>query len=143
MNPRKTIGSQLALFDLDRVLVESRNVSFHLMDALAKDLGYPSITRLSFDKSWGQTRESFYPDHSPSEIGRLCGEYFHQFTHHLEINPGANGIFTKLRQFKIRIAVVTSTPRKIAEQMLVTAALEPDLLASAQAVARGNPGQRF
>jgi len=61
----------------------------------------------------------FYPGHSPREIARLYGEYFPAFAHHLKINPQANDIFAKLRQLKIRIAIVTNTPRKIAEHMIV------------------------
>jgi beta-phosphoglucomutase-like phosphatase (HAD superfamily) len=129
---------EAALFDLDGVLVESRELWFHLMNALARDLGCPEITLAMFERSWGQSvdadAEVFYRGRSAKEIGHLYEAYFARFTQHLKIDSEARVGFETLRRCGLRIAVVTNTPKKIAREMVAAAGLHPDLILSGEEV---------
>ncbi len=46
------------LFDLDGVLVDSYALWFHLLNAVARKLRYPAISREMFASNWGQAIEA-------------------------------------------------------------------------------------
>ncbi|MGH8011706.1 MAG: hypothetical protein ACREQ4_04305 [Candidatus Binataceae bacterium] len=54
-------------------------------------------------------------------------ECFPRFVHLQEVNEQAGNIFEQLRRRLVRIAVVTNTPKKIAEHIVIASRLKPGL----------------
>ena len=63
---------QLVIFDCDGVLVDSLAQWYHLMNAAARDWGYPEIPWEQIVANFGQgtaeDRRKFYPNHPVAEV---------------------------------------------------------------------------
>jgi HAD superfamily hydrolase (TIGR01509 family) len=131
------------LFDLDGVLVESYEVWFHLVNAAARDLAYPAITRETFAARWGQGIEadvaSFYPGHTIEEIERYYETHFLEHGRHLEVNPVARRVLDELRSRGVGTGLITNTPAGIAQGILEEAGLLLDVVVGGTDVARPKP----
>lgn len=141
--PMAPMPIRAVLFDLDGVLVESRRVWIHVLNAVARELQFPTITREQFDRVWGQgTAEDvkcFYPGRTVAEIERAYAAHFQQHAEHLLIDPDAAEAFRKLRLQRVAIAVITNSPRGVALAMLGAAKVAPDVLVAADEVAAPKP----
>ena len=80
------------LFDLDGVLIDSYEVWFHLLAALAAELGFADVAREGFRAGWGQGIEAdvqrFYPRHSVQELEALYAARFSDHLRHLSVMEG-------------------------------------------------------
>lgn len=131
------------LFDLDGVLVESRQVWFHLMQAAARDFGYPGISRQAFDDTFGQgvdaDLQTFFPGLTFRQLDRYYDEHFRDHRRHFEVNPEAGAVFAALARAGRARAVVTNTSTPLAREILGWVGLAPDLLVGSSDVARAKP----
>lgn len=131
------------LFDLDGVLVDSYQVWFHVMNAVARDLGFPAISTERFAQSWGQSVEadvqSFYPTSKPDEVTADYERRFPDYVAHLRVHPRAREVLSTLRGKGVRVAVITNTPAPVARAIVERGALQVDALVSATDVARPKP----
>ncbi len=131
------------LFDLDGVLVDTREAWFDVLTAAARTLGYPAPPRARFDATWGQgvvddVRE-FYPGSSVTELERVYARHYPDALAHLIVDPDAVTLLAALRALEIRTAVITNSPAPLARATLARAGIEPDALVTASDVARPKP----
>jgi phosphoglycolate phosphatase/AHBA synthesis associated protein len=131
------------LFDLDGVLVDSYEVWFHLLDALARELGYPPVSREAFARGLGQgiqaDVERFFPRHTVPALERLYAERFESHLGHLRVMDGVARVFDVLRRRGLPSAVITNTPAEIARGLVERAGATPDVLVGGTDVPRAKP----
>ena len=131
------------LFDLDGVLVDSYEVWFHLLEALARELGYPPVSRDAFQAGWGQGIEAdvrrFFPRHTVADLERLYAERFEAHLGHLRVMEGVGDVFAALRRRALPTAVITNTPASMAVALVARAGAAPDVLVGGTDVPRAKP----
>jgi len=131
------------LFDLDGVLVESYEVWFHLLNATAREWNFAAITREQFQASWGQgvqaDIEKFFPGRTVSELEEYYQRHFRDHAAHMIRNPDGPNLFGRLKESRIKIAVITNTPSPLAGEILALAGLSPDTLVGGTDVPRAKP----
>jgi HAD superfamily hydrolase (TIGR01549 family) len=131
------------LFDLDGVLVDSYEVWLHVLNAVARELGYPAVSREVFAAGWGQGIEAdverFYPRHSVAEIEARYAAAYREHLAHLRYDPAARVVLETLRGRGLRTAMVTNTPGDIARAIAVHGGLVFDAVVGGTDVARGKP----
>jgi HAD superfamily hydrolase (TIGR01509 family) len=114
------------LFDLDGVLVDTYDVWFHLLNDVARRLGFPAIDRGLYRASWGQGIEEdvrrFYPGRSIPEINGWYEKHYGDHLEHLKVMEGAAMSLAGWPQPK---AVVTNSPFAIGTRALEVAKLRP------------------
>jgi HAD superfamily hydrolase (TIGR01509 family) len=131
------------LFDLDGVLVDSYEVWLHLLQALAREHGYPPVSRDVFHAGWGQgiqaDVERFFPRHTVAELERLYAEGFAAQLGHLRVMQGVAEVFAALRRRGVPSAVITNTPASMARALVARAGATPDALVGGTDVAQPKP----
>jgi HAD superfamily hydrolase (TIGR01509 family) len=131
------------LFDLDGVLVDSYAVWFHLLAALAEELGYPPIGAEAFRAGWGQGIEAdvrdFFPRHGTAALERLYAERLGRHLEHLVVPAEVPAVFAALRARRMGSAVVTNSPAGMARLLLERAGATPDVLVGGTDVPRPKP----
>lgn len=134
---------EAVLFDLDGVLIDSYRVWFALLNATARDLGYPEISPTLFRECWGQgsrkDREAFFPGHDLETVERYYREYFLDHVSALEIAPGVPELFEMLRARSLGSAVITNTPRALAVILVRRAQASPDTVIGGDDVTQAKP----
>ncbi|HXG61292.1 MAG TPA: HAD family hydrolase [Planctomycetota bacterium] len=112
------------LFDLDGVLVDTYEVWFHLLNDVARRLGYPPISRETYRETWGQGVEEdvrrFYPGRTIPEIQAEYARLYADHLPHLRVMEGADRALAALSAPK---AVITNSPTPVAERALALAGL--------------------
>lgn len=118
------------LFDLDGVLIDSREAWFHLLNAAARALGHPEIPREAFEPSFGQGIEAdaarFFPGSPIPEIEAYFEAHFLDHAAHVAVEADAAPVLRALAQRGLATAVVTNTPAGLARETVRGAGLEPD-----------------
>jgi phosphoglycolate phosphatase/AHBA synthesis associated protein len=131
------------LFDLDGVLIDSRDAWYHLLCAAARDLGYRAIQRDVFDACFGQGIEAdverFFPRATTAELEAYFDAHFLEHVRHVLVDPDAAPVMQALAQRGIAHAIVTNTTSALARETVRGAGLEPDLLVGASDVRHGKP----
>jgi HAD superfamily hydrolase (TIGR01509 family) len=131
------------LFDLDGVLVDSREVWFQVMRAAALHFGHPDIPREAFDETFGQgvdaDIENFMPGTEFSALDRYYDEHFMDHAEHFRADPCGPAVLRDLRAAGVRTAVVTNTSTPLATDILTRVGLEPDTLCGSSDVPRAKP----
>ncbi len=131
-----------ALFDLDGVLVDTWEVWAHLLDDVARRLGYPAISREDYRAGWGQGIEadvaSFYPRHTVDEVRRLYEAHYEAHLPRLRVMEGAREALDRLT---LPRAVVTNSTSALARRALAIAGLGPcfGVVVGSDEVARSKP----
>lgn len=131
------------LFDLDGVLVDSREVWFQVMRAAAGHFGHPDISRAGFDRTFGQGVDAdireFMPGTAYADLDRYYDEHFMDHAEHFRSDPGGPAVLAGLRQAGVRTAVVTNTSTPLATDILTRVGLEPDALVGSSDVEQAKP----
>lgn len=131
------------LFDLDGVLVDSREVWFQVMRAAARHFGHPDIAREAFDRTFGQGVDAdireFMPGTDYAALDRYYDEHFMDHAEHFRSDPGGPAVLRGLRQAGVATAVVTNTSTPLATDILARVGLEPDTLVGSSDVAQAKP----
>ncbi len=134
---------QAVLFDLDGVLIDSREVWFHLLDGAARSLGFEPISRDAFEPSFGQgveaDRDRFFPGTPIEVLETYFRDHFLDHRKHLSVDPEAAGTLDSLRRKGIRTAIVTNTEDALARATLASIALAPDAIVGKRAGFRSKP----
>jgi len=117
--------AKAVLFDLDGVLVDTYEVWLHLLNDVARRLGYPEIRRDAYHESWGQGIEvdvgNFYPRHTVEQIREEYSLRYGDHLGHLKVMEGAEAA---LRGLALPKAVITNSPAALARRALSIAKLE-------------------
>ena len=131
------------LFDLDGVLIDSYAVWFHLLNHTARELGYSEITPDLYRASWGQStladRDRFFPGHSVADVERFYQEHYFDHLDHLEVPEEVPEVFRRLREERIKTAVVTNTQKSLATSIVERAGATPDVVVGGGDAPRGKP----
>ncbi|HZT44434.1 MAG TPA: HAD family hydrolase [Chthonomonadaceae bacterium] len=131
------------LFDLDGVLINSYEVWRHLVSATAVAFGYPPVSREVFHQTWGQGLradiERFYPHATLEEVEAYYDAHFLDHLEHLTIFSQAKSVLDRVREAGLATAIVTNTPRPLAEKLLRRAEIDPDVLVGGTDVPNGKP----
>lgn len=131
------------LFDLDGVLVDSYEVWFQAMNAVARELACPPISPEAFADSWGQGVEQdverFFPDCTIAELERRYERAYPEHLEHLRVDPDAAGLLAALRERGLGTALITNTPAGLARTILERAGLCLDAVVGGTDVPRGKP----
>lgn len=114
------------LFDLDGVLVDTYEVWYHLLNDVARRLGFPAVDRELYRACWGQGIEEdvrrFYPGRSIPEINGWYEKHYGDHLEHLKVMEGAA---TSLAGWARPKAVVTNSPTAIGSRALEIGKLRP------------------
>lgn len=130
------------LFDLDGVLVDTYEVWFHLLNDVARRLGYPPISRETYRLTWGQGVEEdvrrFYPRHTVPQIQAEYARLYGNHLPHLRVMEGADRALGLLSLPK---AVITNSPTGVAQRALALAGLKRHFatVVGSDQVARSKP----
>jgi phosphoglycolate phosphatase-like HAD superfamily hydrolase len=120
------------LFDMDGVLLESYEAWYLLLNAACRDLGYPEVSRDRYACIWGQGVDAdaagIFLRHSVGEIEEYYNANFRRYAGAIRVHPEATETFGRLRERRIRTAVVTNTPAPMAREILGAAGIAPDAL---------------
>jgi beta-phosphoglucomutase-like phosphatase (HAD superfamily) len=131
------------LFDLDGVLIDSYAVWFHLLNQTARELGYSEISRDLYRASCGQStladRDRFFPGHSVADVERFYQEHYFDHLDHLEVPDEVPEVFRRLREERIKTAVVTNTQKSLATSIVERAGATPDVVVGGGDAPRGKP----
>ena len=136
-------AARALLFDLDGVLVDSYEVWFRLLNAVAREFDYPAISRAAFQEGWGQGIEAdarlLFPRHGVPELERIYAERFEQHLAGLAVADGVPALFEALRARGLGSAVITNTPAPMARALVARAGATPDVLVGGTDVPRAKP----
>ena len=119
--------SRAVLFDLDGVLVDSKEAWYQLVNATARKFCKPDIPRKSFDAGWGQGIDAdlrdFFPGCSHAEIEAFYVDHLLDFDAKIAVEQDARESMLKLRDGGILRAVITITPTFLARDILAAVGL--------------------
>ncbi len=139
MSPR----ARAVLFDLDGVLVDSYDVWFHVMNRVARDLGYAAIAPGAFADMWGQGIEQdverCFPRHDVAEIERRYDALYLDHAERLRFDAEGPAVIAALRGAGCGLALVTNTPAPIARAVLERGGLALDAVVGGTDVPNAKP----
>lgn len=133
---------EAVLFDLDGVLIESRDAWYHVLVAAARAFGHPAMPRETFDANFGQGIEEdmkFFPGCSVAELEAYLEAHFLDHVDRVVVNADAAPVLQALAQRGAKTAIVTNTQTALAKETVRGAGLEPDLVIGANDVAHEKP----
>lgn len=131
------------LFDLDGVLVQSKEVWFHLMRGAAAHFGHPDIARPAFEATFGQGVDAdvntFFRGTAYADLDAYYDAHFMDHAAHFVADPGAPAVFEGLHAAGVKTCVVTNTSTPLAREILARVGLRPGGLVGSSDVARAKP----
>lgn len=133
------------LFDLDGVLVRSRDAWFELMKDASRYFGGMEVTRAAFDPVFGQGTEAdiamFGLRCTEDELNAYFFENFSRYSDRLWVNPEAAPLLDALDRAGIRRAIVTNTMLPLARSMLAQTGLQQrfEFISTADQVLHAKP----
>ena len=104
------------LFDLDGVLVDSEKAWFHVFNDTLKHFGVKPIPKKEFSKIFGNTIEKNIKsviNITAKEANKLAIRYFDKNKKYVKVFPETKNVLKKLSKSKVRMALITNTPRRI------------------------------
>ncbi len=135
--------TEAVLFDLDGVLVDSKEVWYHLMRAAASDLGHPEVERKAFEDSFGQgvdaDTKTFFKGSTFEEVNQYYDDHFMDHAQHFQSNAAGPKVLEDLRCLGVSTCVVTNTSTALAQEILERVGLKPDDLVGSTDVLHSKP----
>lgn len=123
---RSELPLRLVIFDMDGVIVDSKEVWYRLVRFLCGGLDR-KITRGYFNTIFGQGTDrdaiTFFPTLSVEEVEVLYSIFFPCFTRHLKVMNGAQRTLVQLKRLGIKLACCTNTPYTLAKITLLNSGL--------------------
>jgi HAD superfamily hydrolase (TIGR01549 family) len=121
------VHPQFILFDLDGVLVSTREVWFRVLEEAGRKFRGRPVTREEFNPTFGQGTEAdqkvFDLDCTPAELNQYYVDHFERYTDGLWTNPEARPTLERLLHRGKTLAVVTNTVSTLAVRVLQAAGL--------------------
>ena len=118
------------LFDLDGVLIFSKEVWYHLLNATARAFNARAISRALFEETWGQgvkaDVERFFPHSTVPKIEEYYHIHFLDYFDLMKVEPAAEKVFAALKNAGLPVVVVSNTPAPTVREVLARVGLEPD-----------------
>lgn len=143
--PAPPFAVRAVLFDLDGVLADSFDVWLAVLAECRERRGLPALSPDEVRAIWGQGLladcETIFPGTRPEDLAREYAEGFARHIDRVRPVPGAPKVVAALRERGLRLALVTNSPRAMAERVLGTLELAPafDAIAAGDEVPRGKP----
>ncbi len=110
------------LYDLDGVLIDSRRAWYESIRRGRERWGYEPLSWDEFEPTFGQGVEAdvtmFFPRHSVEQLAAWYDESMPGCLGDLEALPGALELLDTIRTRGVKQAVVTNSPRPLAEKIL-------------------------
>jgi phosphoglycolate phosphatase-like HAD superfamily hydrolase len=123
LTARRARGLPGVLFDLDGVLVFSREAWFAVYNDTLRHFGHPAIDDEAFGRIFGNgteaDRAAYMPERSVSEIDAAYRRFFELHLNAVRVNPEAAEALAALRRRGARTAVATNTNAALARRILV------------------------
>ncbi len=133
------------LFDMDGVLVDSIESWFRLFNKALKYFGRKEFTWQQFlDEVWGgpieRDAKKFFGK-TVDEVKKFYFDNFNSFKRNLKLFPNTEETLTKLKNKKLKLGIVTNTPKKQANKLLNYLKLEKyfDVVVGGDEVKNGKP----
>lgn len=130
-------------FDLDGVLADSYDVWRLVLDATLTEFGHRAVSEREFHRHWGQGIEDdiavWMPERTRGDVEAAYARHFPRFAGGVRVIEGAGEAVAKARSAGRRLAVVTNSPRAVADALLGAAGLTFDAVVTASDVARPKP----
>ncbi len=131
------------LFDMDGVLVDSREAWYAAVCAFAAEAGRPAPDRDRYVALFGQSipdeARTLFDGLPPERLAAGYDRHLPRCLDRVRVEPGAREVLAALRGRGIPTAVVTNSPRALAVAILGAHRLEPDRLVAADDVPAPKP----
>lgn len=129
------------LFDLDGVLIDSREVWFRLLNAACERFGAAPLNADGFEAMWGQglDADAEHLGCSVAEAAEFFAAHFMDYGEALHVDPAAAEVVSGYRARGVRTALVTNTPTALARRILEAAGVELDAVVGGTDVAHAKP----
>jgi HAD superfamily hydrolase (TIGR01549 family) len=124
---------KLVIFDMDGVLVDSHDAWFMAAKSVMRTLG-DDLTMEEFDaRCWGRPFGSAWRKNGmPIENMKVAGEILHREylkeADRVKLFDGVHELFSFLRSRGIKVALLTNTPKWVAEKVMQKLGLEFDAM---------------
>ena len=126
---------EAVLFDLDGVLIDSYEAWYLLLNAAARQYGFPDIEEDKYRLLFGQSVEAdvdiLFPGMEPDDLATFFEERFFDYIDQFQVIPSADETLVLVRDLGIPSAVVTNTTQELAAEILEHIGFGPDLLVGA------------
>lgn len=130
------------LFDLDGVLVDSFHAWHAVLDQALAERGRPPLPLAEMEAGWGQGIQEdvdrYFTGESLADVSAMYDRLFREHLDQVMPIEGALPLVSALANRGLLLAVVTNTPRDIAEKILARHGLAPHF----RAVAAGDETER-
>ena len=114
-------GVKAVLFDLDGVLVDSIDAWHHTYNGIIRHFGAKPIPKKEFRKIFGNTIEKnvkMIINIPAKEANRLAIKHFKKNMNHVDVFPQTKDVLEKILRSKLKIALITNTPKRILTPVL-------------------------
>ena len=129
------------LFDLDGVLIDSREVWFHVVNDAARSFGHSPLDREAFAETWGQGvhADARMWNRSVDEVEAFFDAHFMDHRSHLRVDPEAREVLESLQSAGVRSALITNTPSPLAREILESVGLQLHVIVGGTDVSEPKP----
>lgn len=133
------------LFDLDGVLIDTFAVWENVLEQCRASRGLEPLGRARIEAGWGQGIDQdcrlFFPGTTVDELAQEFDEHFVEHLDQVRLVTGAEQLVDRISRLGLKRAVVTNTPRKLAQRLVQQVGLFDRLpvVCGADEVSAGKP----